>query len=369
MISQQTSKVIDSLRFPMAVLVIICHSGFFSRPSGDEIEAWHSWHTFFGMQLFCSEVVPHVAVPLFMLFSGLLLFKNGNLTFNQYIQSITSRFRTLLIPYLIWNTLCFAVAVNDGSVQLTFIHWLQGLWDSSLWDSATPFSIELPGFPMNMPLWFLRDLMILILLSYPIGLILNLSRGWVLLLVAGLWFPGHDKYFGFGADSMFYFCLGAWIGIKQIDFVALLYKVRVLSYLFAVVMLIVDFYITYSLYLQHGELRFIWMPFNVFVVSMMIATINLSVDWQTTRLQTIFQRLSPTSFFLFASHIVFMYHCQRWLYGLFNPVTQIGNILFYWTFIILYIGVIILLFFSIKRYFPIATSILTGGRIRQALTK
>lgn len=366
MLSSQVSEAIDSLRFPMAVLVIICHAGFFSRPSGEMIEVWDSWHVLIGMQLFFSEVLPHVAVPLFMLFSGVLLFKNGVMNFEGYVKALYKRVRTLLIPYLIWNSICFVFAIFEGHCQPTFMHWAQGLWDTALWNPETTFSINLPGYPMSMPLWFLRDLMILVLLSYPIVKLLQLTRGWLLLLIAIWWFPDHGKFFGFGADSLFYFSVGAWFGIRQIDFINLLRKMRTGSYTIALIMLCVDALITYNLYIENGELQFLWIPFNLFVVSMMAATLNLAADWQTTRVQEILQKLSPSSFFLFAAHIVFLYQIQKWLYGLLEPDTQLGNMLFYWFFIIIYIIMLTETFFLLKHISPRTVNLITGGRIEQS---
>ena len=369
MISRLTSRVIDSLRYPMAVLVIICHAGFFSRPVGEPLEAWQDWHLLKAMQLFFSEVLPHVAVPLFMLFSGLLLFKSGKFEFDDYAKAITKRARTLLIPYLIWSSFCFVIAINEGGVQPTFMHWLQGLWDTALWQPEASFSIDLPGYPVSMPLWFLRDLMILFLISYPIGQMLKLTRGWLLLLIAVWWFPGHEKFFGFGADSLFYFSVGAWFGMRQIDFIGILRKIRTTSYVSALIMTSVEFYITYTLYIEHGELQFLWIPFNIFVLSMMGATLNLAADWQESRLQRILQKLSPSSFFLFVAHIVFLYQLQRWSYALLDPVTQLGNILYYWSFITFYIAILTASYFLFNRFLPHTMSILTGGRIKTNITK
>ena len=67
MIDARQSKVIDLLRYPMAVLVVMCHCGFLDGGGT-------------AVQIFFSETLPHVAVPLFLLFSGYLFSRKVGLT-------------------------------------------------------------------------------------------------------------------------------------------------------------------------------------------------------------------------------------------------------------------------------------------------
>ena len=357
-----TSKVIDTLRFPMAALVIMCHAQFLTGFEGHTLPDWEEWHVLLGTQLFFSEVLPHVAVPLFMLFSGFLLFSKHKIDALNYAKILKKRVRTLLIPYLIWSTACFFVAVSQNMVSCTFLHWLQGLWDTCLWQPEATFSIGMPGYPMSMPLWFLRDLMVLVVLSYPIGKMLEWSKGWVLLLMAVWWFPGHEKFFGFGADCLFYFSLGAWMGLKRIDFVSLVRKVRVPGYLLALLMTGVEFYLTYTSYVQTHTLEFVWIPFNLFVLCLMVATLNIGASIVEKEKHTLLITLASCSFFLFAAHIVFMQPIMEGLYSLFVPNTQWTNLVFYIGFHIFYISLLTALYFALARVLPRTMALLIGGR-------
>jgi len=360
--TERTSRVISTLRFPLAALVIACHSGFFAPPSGGAIEAWDSWKLLAYMQLFVCEVLPHVSVPLFMLFSGMLFFRKGIPTIGEYWIQLKKRGRTLLLPYLIWSTAAFFVLIWDGRTTLSFTHWLQGLWDSTLWYNGGKFAIDMPGYPMNMPLWFLRDLIILIILSYPIGWILEKTRGWGMLLFAAWWFPGHNKFFGFGADVLFYYALGAWISIKDIDILKHLRKIEIPSYVFVIIMLIVDSLITFSIFDETHALGFKWIPFNIFVVSMMAASLNIASRAVDDGKGQKIAALSSCSFFLFAAHFIALSNAQKALYGLLLPSTQAGNILFFWGFLVSYIFILTALFYLLKRIMPRTLAILTGGR-------
>lgn len=360
--TEQTSKVITALRFPLAVLVIACHSSILHQPAGEPLPGWDSWHFLANMQLFVCEVLPHVAVPLFMLFSGLLLFRHGTLGPAMYAGQLKKKARTLLVPYLIWSTLSFIVAVAQGDISCSFLHWLQGLWDAELWTNGGKFVIGLSGYPMNMPLWFVRDLIILMILSYPIGFLLEKTRGWILLLMAVWWFPGHEKFFGFGADVLFYFSLGAWLSIKNVDFLAFLRKVRIPGYILCAAMIIVESIITFSIFRQTNEVGFRWIPFNVFVISMMVATLNIAYGL-VIKGETLFtEKLATCSFFLYVAHYVLLPTVQKALYQAIMPATQLGNIAFFWAFLVGYIVLLVLVFRLLSRFLPRTTAVLTGGR-------
>ena len=348
--TDQTSKVISALRFPLAVLVIACHSNFLGQTQG--------LGTY--MQLFFCEIVPHVAVPLFMLFSGMLFFRKGMPTSEEYGRQLLKRVRTLLVPYLLWSTISFVVMACRGEVTFTFLHWLQGLWDTSLWTGR--FAIDIPGYPVNMPLWFIRDLMVLVLLAYPIGLLLVKTRGWALLLLAVWWFPGHEKFFGFGADSLFYFFAGAWISLKNVDILGWLRKVREPSYVFAAVMLAVDTVITFRLWDQTGELGFRWIPFNVFVISMMAAVLNIASSLVDRGRDTGLRRLAGTTFFLYAAHWVFLPSLQQALLRALAPVSAVGGIVLFWAFLAGYIALLLSAWQLLRRFAPRVLSFMTGGR-------
>ena len=344
------SRVIDFLRYPMAVLVVMCHCGFLDGGGT-------------AVQIFFSETLPHVAVPLFLLFSGYLLFKEGRFDGALYRHKLKSRFRTLFIPYIIWSTPCFIIAVVQGQVTPTILHYVEGLWDTALWNEGTCFSRTLPGYPVNMPLWFIRDLMILVLISPLIWFLIQKTRGWGILLMTVWWFPAHDKFFGFGADSLFFFSLGALFAMKQVNFVQLARKYAVPFYIAAGIMLVVDFLVMYKNYLAYHELRFNWLVFNIYVVSIMGATLALASKMADKPFAGRLIRLSSASFFLYAAHILWLYPLRDYLIKVLAPTSDAAVILFYFAFIAFHCAAVTALYFLIRRFLPKTTAVLTGGRV------
>ena len=344
------SRVIDLLRYPLAVLVVMCHCGFLDGGGT-------------AVQIFFSETLPHVAVPLFLLFSGYLFFKEGRFDGALYRHKLKSRFRTLFIPYIIWSTLCFIIAVVQGQVTPTIPHYVQGLWDTALWNEGTSFSRTLPGYPVNMPLWFIRDLMIMVLISPLIWFLIQKTRGWGILLLAAWWFPAHYKFFGFGADSLFFFSLGALFAMKQVNFVQLARKYAVPFYIAAGIMLVVDFLVMYKNYLAYHELRFNWLVFNVYVVSIMGATLAFTGKLADKPIADRLIRLSAASFFLYAAHILWLEPLRNYLLRVLTPMSDAAVILFYFAFIALHCATVTAMYFLMRRFLPKSTAVLTGGRV------
>jgi len=103
------SKVIHTLRFPLICLVVCVHS--FSFIKGWNVDAL-SLLNISGADiysLFCisiSMTLAHIAVPTFFVISGFLFFKGlERWNWDIYKGKMRKRIYTLLIPYLIWNTI------------------------------------------------------------------------------------------------------------------------------------------------------------------------------------------------------------------------------------------------------------------------
>ena len=146
------SKAFDLLRFPLAIMVIFLHID----PTPQVATLRFDWTATDGMPLYYMcvltvDTLALIAVPCFFFISGYLFFVNAEtLNRSYYLHKLRRRVHTLLIPYIIWNVL--------AAVYL----WLtQDIYYSPQWLVFT--------IPANFPLWFLRDLIVLIIASPLIG--------------------------------------------------------------------------------------------------------------------------------------------------------------------------------------------------------
>ena len=224
-LSNPTSDVISQLRLPLIILVTYAHS------YGQVEEGYRllssDWDTYQFLKLLVSQTLVKVVVPVFFIVSGYLFFANvREWSVNVYRQKIIRRFKTLLLPYLLWN-LMMAVKLRTFSWNMFWVYGdhagMQIDWlGNENWMTA----------PANMPLWFLRDLMVVSLLT-PIIYILLKRFGWyvmtplTLLYLSGLGafaIPGLSMY------SMFFFSLGAFVSIRKVDLVTAMLHYETIAY-------------------------------------------------------------------------------------------------------------------------------------------
>ena len=100
--------------FILSVLVFFIHIAAFAQyPESDGAVAVFNDKVAF----FFKESITRFAVPMYFILSGMTFFRDY--TNKKYISKLKSRFFTLCIPYLIWNTLTM---LFDIVCSYTFIY-------------------------------------------------------------------------------------------------------------------------------------------------------------------------------------------------------------------------------------------------------
>lgn len=229
-------EVIRQLRFPMIVLVTFAHSyggveEGFSLLTSD-------WNTYGFLKLLLSQTLVKVAMPVFFIMSGFLFFANVDVwNIKVYKTKIMRRFKTLLIPYLIWNLL-MAIKLKTFSWSMFWVYWAPaGIQIDWLGQE------QMMTAPANMPLWFLRDLMVASLLTPIIYILVRKLGYWLIGLLAISYLSGVYAFIpGLSVYAIYFFTFGAFLSIHKMDLVASLKRVEipayVLSVLFAISMLL-----------------------------------------------------------------------------------------------------------------------------------
>ncbi|MEG1686066.1 MAG: acyltransferase family protein, partial [Bacteroides sp.] len=172
------SKVITFLRFPLIVGVVLIHASFRSLVlNGMNMLNPEDFPYYTGTINLFADVLARTTVPLLFFFSGFLFFYKSDFTFSSYGNKIKKRGKTLLIPYLFWNlevifilfltSLIFPHLMSGAHLLIqnyTFVDWINSF-----------YAIDL-GRPICMQLWFLRDLMVVMIFSPIIFLLLKYLR-------------------------------------------------------------------------------------------------------------------------------------------------------------------------------------------------
>lgn len=218
--SSADSTLIKKFRFPLAIMVVFIHSG--NRPFLEGGE----W-----FRAMLADVIPAVAVPLFFLISGYLFFQGlKKWDWNEWKQKIRRRVGTLLVPFLIWTTLYIAyiylhqcrLSLCSGERWIPVTQWFSAnggvrmWWDSIVTESRHPLGYRIiSAHPFHRVMWFVRDLMVVNILSPIIHWVLNKGGKWVftalsILYLLQLWPPFHS----IGITCVFFYSSGAYLSIR-----------------------------------------------------------------------------------------------------------------------------------------------------------
>jgi fucose 4-O-acetylase-like acetyltransferase len=143
-------KKIVILNFILSVTILIYHSNCIKAMSYEYKDIFYYLSNFVTNFGYC-------AVPTFFALSAFLFYRNFSLS--QYILKLKRRFKSLCLPYLIWNlfycilfVICFYIPIIHNNTN-----------------STTEFNLinNIIGIIMSdyTPLWFVRDLIIYVILS------------------------------------------------------------------------------------------------------------------------------------------------------------------------------------------------------------
>jgi succinoglycan biosynthesis protein ExoH len=118
---------------------------------------WFDW-----LRVFLGDSLFRIGVPCLSMISGYLLFRRGMQSFD-YGKTVQSKAKTVLLPFLLWNLglFCLVWLMQGLHIGNGYFPDLRG---SSVRDLLT-FAFATEGLPVNVPLYFLRDLIVCILLS------------------------------------------------------------------------------------------------------------------------------------------------------------------------------------------------------------
>lgn len=204
----------EFVSFILSILVFFIHSHFIPEEVGNSIASVVN-HKFF---YFFSRSVTQFAVPAFFMLSGITFFKGYSN--KKYLSKIKARIRTLVIPFLLWNTV-----------------WM--IWEIFCsYSFLSRFSASAEQYPLtvasilkgiffygcNVPFWFIFDL---IVFSFAAPLIFPVIRNKYVGISAivclsavsllGIHLPMNLFYYPM---AIVFYLTGAVIGYHYFDFIS-----------------------------------------------------------------------------------------------------------------------------------------------------
>lgn len=190
-ISNYLSEKIKILSFLLTVLIVILHANMANLCTG----------SISFLQKVMTEEVTRIAVPLFYLTSGFLFFVNYQNTWSDYRRKLHARTRSLLIPYIL-----FLMCGSLGMFVLGHVYTIDALW------KIIKHGI-LSSPPIFYPLWFLRDLYVMVLFAPIVYWVVK--RVPILLIVPiVVWLLGKNPFAFPMTEAMLFFSVGAFLSTK-----------------------------------------------------------------------------------------------------------------------------------------------------------
>lgn len=347
-------RYITALRFPLAVLVVFIHA--YNAP-------WQAVAdpTFGRVAHFCSRVLPTFAVPLFFAVSGYLFFLGmERFGMGDYLGKLRRRALTLLVPYVVWNVLAFGLyAARDwaAGAPLQFPPDPGLLWGCRILSAGglNDFGQLLAAVtaPVQEPLWFVRDLMVVVVLAPLFWFVLRYLRavGLVLLAVvfyARLW----PNPCGVSFTAFWFFGLGAWFSISGRDVVRSLRPLTLPALVLGVGALAVLVCFPNAF----PELRAVAQP--LYVLCAMTVAVRLAGFLSRKIRPSAFR--SQASFFVYAAHTILLLPLTTWLAAHTVGRSVSWQITAYLAGPVLAALGCLVIFWLLQRYLPRLSAPLTG---------
>lgn len=215
------SELIGQLRLPLVILVTYAHS--YGAVDPDYSLLTSEWDSYEVLKLLVSQTLVKVVVPVFFMISGYLFFNNvERWNLHVYGEKLKRRLWTLFLPYVVWNIL---MAVKLNHLNSSFLFSPSSIW--SQWEKAG-IQTDWLGMehwmtaPCNMPLWFLRDLMVVSLLSPLVYWLIRHWGRWVIAVLTVVYLSGIGAFPlpGLSMYAVYFFSLGAFLSIHRHDPIA-----------------------------------------------------------------------------------------------------------------------------------------------------
>lgn len=264
-----------------------------------------------------------------------------------------------MFPYVFWNivvlllfllTQIFLSSMLSGRNKLiadyNFIDWINIFWNHN------------NGNPICYQLWFIRDLIIVVLFTPFIYNFIKYTKIYGIILLGLLWiFNIWFDVVSFSLTSFFFFSFGAWFSINKRDFTVDFSSLRWISVIMYLGLLILNIILWFNDITKYFFLN------NLGIIIGMIAIIS----WTAYEVNE--NRITPNFFLAASSFFVYAYHGMPIALLIKFYMKFTATFISEWTmvlgyilipFIIAYIGVGI--YAILHKFFPSFTALITGGR-------
>jgi peptidoglycan/LPS O-acetylase OafA/YrhL len=293
-------------------------------------------------------------VPGFFFISGFLFFHSKK----RYRQKLETRFHTLLIPYLLWNALLlglyiiifiagFPQDINGKSIaDYTFIDYVRAFWDRGSYDDGN-------FVPVLCPFWYIRNLLIMSVLSPLLYYIIKYVREAFLLIVAIWWlFTPHNAFI---SQTILFFSLGAYFSIINKNPLVLFHKHKKLCMIFCATFAVTDI-VVHTLYVTPINLQIHRLALIFNIPALFLLANYCCRHGITTKL------LPNAAFIVFSIHYPIVVVMRKACAAKLSNASDQIHIPLYFLCVMLATSLSLLIYICMDKFCPKVKSVLSGNR-------
>lgn len=346
-------KKLSSYSAILAILVVLIHTenlGLY--PSLSDGSAFSSFVNKF--EWLISKNIASVAVPSFFMISGILFYRDFNISL--YPKKLKSRFFSLILPFLLWNLFRFLLFYGLGKVGITEKLFLA----PRLLFTRENFLEGLFFYKYNLGFWFMYQLILFTLLAPVIRLITKNKWIGLVVIFALITLNASDILGEFLTvtlkkrfillDCFIYYTIGAYIGTHFFDFVNKSNKFTKISSVIGIILgQVFGFLFTKTEFILFNNL------------SLITLVISFWYFYDLLHIKPLPAAVSSITFFIYAGHGTVLEFLQAIAGKLFGD-SAIFAFLTYLTFPVITLGVLVGVSLVLKKFLPRFWSLINGAR-------
>ena len=372
------SDSLNLLRFPLAIVILVIHV-FSTRDFKlhGQLYSLDSTPIFKEINFFIDGFLRSQSVPIYFFISGYVFFLGVTLTKDVYIRKLHNRVKSLFIPYIIWNTLAVLIGMmwflpvfeqffpNLSQVRLDFSlpRILNCYWDIQqgifVYNGSTIEDAMGAAQPADRPLWFLRDLMIVVLTTPAIYWILKHTKHYFVVMLGILWYivsTFHLYYYTQLPAAYFFFTFGAYMSVNRKDMLVEFgkhFRLSAILYVFLSLLYV-------GLKHYQPELCIFIKHLNIFVG--LIFAYNLSTWLLEKHICRPSSFLSSASFFIYISHGLICINLHKLIFHIAEPTSDWGMLFVYCSTVIITVAILLSTFWLLRQYTPALLKVIAGRK-------
>lgn len=351
-LNKKESESIQILRVIFTLMVVLIHADKLGVLYSKDVLG-NSWNALANnIQYLISQIISRCSVPMFFFFSAVLLYRKEF----SWRKNLEKKIKTLLLPYLLMNV--FWIVFYALAQQISFLRpffsnedMVIANWSGIQWLDAL---VGIDDYPMLYPMWFLRDLFIMNVLSYAIKMVIDRFPKVTAVLFLVFWFLGFfpEKQL-FISGGFCFWCMGYYVvkyGLHLLDIDRIKNGYVIVFY----ALMIVCNFICYNSGL-YG------IVYKVTLISGAFFWIKVTLNLKEGKIRSHCLQISKYCFFIYLFHEMYLTIFQEILKKV-VPYSAFGQLAVFFLSVFIVFGGCIVLAVIMEKYIPKFYQLITGNR-------